>query len=55
LSDYLQKVEDALPRRINKDDLVEIFTSFGLTRSYKLRAQIAGKFKPQRQYTQKEL
>mgnify|MGYP001368780154 CR=1 FL=1 len=37
LNSYLQKLENELPRRINKEDCVEAFNKFGLFRSYTLR------------------
>ena len=43
LSEYLQKVEGLLPRRINKDDLISVFTKYGLFRSYTLREAIVGR------------
>lgn len=55
LPEYLGKVEGALPRRINKEDLIEIFTTYGLTRSYKLRNAIVGKWKMPKIASQKEL
>ena len=43
LESFTQKIETALPRRINKDDLIRVFEKYGLFRSYTLREQIAGK------------
>ena len=37
LPNYLEKIEQDLPRRINKEDCIDIFTKYGLYRSYTLR------------------
>ena len=43
LGTFLKKLEDDLPRRINKEDCIDAFDKHGLFRSYTLREQIAGK------------
>ena len=43
LAGYILKLENELPRRINKDDLIRIFTKYGMFRTYTMREQIAGK------------
>ena len=56
LSTFLKKLEGELPRRINKEDCIEVFTKFGLFRSYTLREQIAGKrLAPKKAPAQKEM
>ena len=56
LSTYLKKLENELPRRINKEDCIDAFTKFGIFRSYTLKEQIAGKrLAPKKAQTQKEM
>lgn len=55
-TEYLKKLENELPRRINKEDCIEAFTKYGLFRSYTLREQIAGKrMAPKKPPAKKEL
>ena len=42
LPDYLKRIEGLFPRRINKDDLISVFSKHGLFRSYTLRESIVG-------------
>ena len=56
LSTFLGKIEKELPRRINRDDCIELFGKYGLFRSYTMREQIAGKRLATRKLsTQKEM
>ena len=52
---YLDRVQADLPKRINKDDLIETFRKFGLFHSYTLREAIVGKLRAPKVLTQSEL
>ena len=37
LPDYMGRLENELSRRVNKDDLIQIFTKYGMFRTYTMR------------------
>ena len=43
LPEFLQKTEEELPRRVNKDELVKLFDEGGFFRSYSLRLTVSGR------------
>ena len=40
---FLSNKEEALPRRVNKDELVRLFEDGGFFRSYSLRLAVSGR------------